>query len=165
MRAIAAGSIEMVAINISRLCKPEYRRSRIATMTRGANKPGIGSQPVAERHGWAEMLLGDRKAAARDGQAVLDFVEKEPVTKWNGWYLRFLEAEGQLFEGRNPEASANARSALAMVPLDIKGSRETYARATAAAILAWPGEDDEAVELLEDLSKGYPGIGPAEITR
>jgi hypothetical protein len=111
------------------------------------------------------MLLGDRKAAARDGRAVLDFVQKEPVTKWNGWYLRFLEAEGQLFEGRNAEAIANARSALAMVPLNIKGSRETYARTTAAAIFAWAGMGDEAVELLEDLSKGYPGIGPAEITR
>jgi TolB-like protein/DNA-binding winged helix-turn-helix (wHTH) protein len=127
--------------------------------------PGIGSQPVAELHGWAEMLLGDRKAAARDGRAVLDFVQKEPVTKWNGWYLRFLEAEGQLFEGRNADAIANARTALAMVPLNIKGSRETYARATAAAILAWAGMGDEAVELLEDLSRGYPGIGPAEITR
>jgi TolB-like protein/DNA-binding winged helix-turn-helix (wHTH) protein len=127
--------------------------------------PGIGSQPVAELHGWAEMLLGDRNAAVRDGRAVLDFVQKEPVTKWNGWYLRFLEAEGQLFEGRNAEAIANARSALAMVPLNIKGSRETYARATAAAIFAWAGMGDEAVELLEDLSKGYPGIGPAEISR
>ena len=127
--------------------------------------PGIGSQPVAELHGWAEMLSGDRKAAARDGRAVLDFAQKEPVTKWNGWYLRFLEAEGQLFEGRNAEAIANARSALAMVPLNIKGSRETYARATAAAIFAWAGMGDEAVELLEDLSRGYPGVGPAEITR
>lgn len=127
--------------------------------------PGIGSQPVAELRGWAEMLSGDRRAAARDGRAVLDFVQKEPVTKWNGWYLRFLEAEGQLFEGRNAEAVATARSALAMVPRDIKASRETYARATAAAILAWAGRRDEAVELLEDLSKGYPGVGPAEITR
>ncbi|MET0378767.1 MAG: winged helix-turn-helix domain-containing protein [Spongiibacteraceae bacterium] len=127
--------------------------------------PGIGSQPVAELRGWAEMLSGDRKAAARDGRAVLEFVQKEPVTKWNGWYLRFLEAEGQLFEGRNAEAIANARSALSMVPPNIKSSRETYARATAAAILAWAGMGDEAVELLEGLSKGYPGVGPAEITR
>ena len=34
-----------------------------------------------------------------------------------------------------------------------------------ALILAWAGAQDEAVELLEGLSNGFPGVGPAEITR
>jgi hypothetical protein len=32
-------------------------------------------------------------------------------------------------------------------------------------VLAWAGEDDEAIALLETLSHGYPGVGPATIAR
>jgi hypothetical protein len=32
-------------------------------------------------------------------------------------------------------------------------------------ILAWAGAQDEAIALLEGLSNGFPGLGPAEITR
>ena len=32
-------------------------------------------------------------------------------------------------------------------------------------ILAWAGEENEAVALLERLSTEYPGVGPAAITR
>jgi hypothetical protein len=35
----------------------------------------------------------------------------------------------------------------------------------AARVLAWAGEDDEAIALLETLSRGYPGAGPAIIAR
>ena len=34
-----------------------------------------------------------------------------------------------------------------------------------ARVLAWAGAKDEAVELLEGLSTGENGLGPAEITR
>ena len=34
-----------------------------------------------------------------------------------------------------------------------------------ARVLAWAGEDDEAIAILETLSRGYPGVGPATIVR
>ena len=32
-------------------------------------------------------------------------------------------------------------------------------------MLAWAGEDNEALALLETLARGYPGVGPATIVR
>ena len=34
-----------------------------------------------------------------------------------------------------------------------------------ARVLAWAGAADDAVTLLETLSHGYPGVGPATIVR
>jgi hypothetical protein len=131
----------------------------------GTRNAGVGRRPVAELHGWAKLLIRDAGGAARDGQIMLDFVEHEPVTKWNGWYLRFLAAEGALFSGNKAQAIADARAALAMTPGDRMPFMLLNANATAASIFAWAGAEDEAVALLEDLSKGLPGLGPAAITR
>jgi len=144
-------------------------RSGLQTIRQDSHSPvtiaAIGRKPVAELHGWAELLLGDSEAAAKDGRTLQDFVAHEPVTKWNSWFLRFLAAEAELFLSHEARATTEARRALAMTPRNLDAGMDRYAPATAAMILAWAGAQDEAVGLLEGLSKGFPGLGPAEITR
>jgi hypothetical protein len=96
---------------------------------------------------------------------MLEFARREPETKWSGWYLRMLAAEGALFIGDRPKAALEARAALAMAPEHVHPGIQRYGRALAARILAWAGAGDAAVDLLEQLSTQFPMIGPAEITR
>lgn len=131
----------------------------------GFTIPAIGRKPVAELHGWARMLENDTAAAATDGRVLLDFVAREPVTKWNAWYLRMLAAEGALFAGDRPGAAQEARRALAMAPKNIHSGIERYSRLLAARVLAWAGRGDEAVHILEQLSTEFPMVGPADVTR
>jgi TolB-like protein/DNA-binding winged helix-turn-helix (wHTH) protein/Flp pilus assembly protein TadD len=127
--------------------------------------PAIGRKPVAELHGWASLLVNDPISAARDGRTLLNFVAREPVTKWNGWHLRMLAAEGALFTGDKARAVSEVRAALGMAPQDVHPGIQRYGRALAARIFAWAGAHDESIALLERLSTEYPMIGPAEITR
>ena len=127
--------------------------------------PAIGRKPVAELHGWAKLLENDAAAAARDGHVLLEFAARQPVTKWNAWYLRMLTAEGELFSGNRAKAAQHARAALDMAPRNVHVGIQRYAPALAARILAWAGAEDEAVSLLERVSSGFPTIGPAEILR
>jgi TolB-like protein/DNA-binding winged helix-turn-helix (wHTH) protein len=126
--------------------------------------PGIGKKPLAELRGWTDLLMKDEPAAAIEGRLLLDFVAREPVTNWNRWHLRCLAAEGAVFSGENARAISEAHAALAMVPSDRPNQRR-YAFVLMARVLAWAGAKDEAVALLEELSSGYPRLGPAEITR
>jgi TolB-like protein/DNA-binding winged helix-turn-helix (wHTH) protein len=132
--------------------------------TGGFSIPAIGRKPVAELHGWSQLLAGN-STAADDGRAVLEYVAREPVNKWNAWYLRMLEAEGALFMGDKRTAIENTRRALRMAPRGIHPGIERYSRALAARIFAWAGAEDEAMNLLEQLSTEFPMLGPAEITR
>jgi hypothetical protein len=112
------------------------------------------------------QVLGDRAPGRVSFVfSFTDFVAHEPVTRWNAWFLRFLAAEAQLFLGHKTQATMEARRALAMTPRDLDTGMDRYSPATAAMILAWAGAQDEAVALLEGLSGGFPGLGPAEITR
>jgi TolB-like protein/DNA-binding winged helix-turn-helix (wHTH) protein/Tfp pilus assembly protein PilF len=131
----------------------------------GFSIPAIGRKPVAELHGWAKLLEKDASAAARDGRIMLEFTRHEPLTRWNGWFLRMLAAEGTLFIGDKPKAALEARAALAMAPQHVHPGIQRYGRALAARILAWAGASDAALDLLEQLSTEYPMIGPAEVTR
>jgi TolB-like protein/DNA-binding winged helix-turn-helix (wHTH) protein len=127
--------------------------------------PAIGRKPVAELHGWLMLLTGDAAGAARDGRTLREFVAREPVTKWNDWFLRILAAEAELFADNKPQAVAEARSALRLAPHGLNVAIDRYVPATVAMILAWADAQDESVALLERLSNQYPGVGPAEITR
>jgi len=133
--------------------------------TGGFTIPAIGRKPVAELHGWSRLLAGNSSAAVDDGRAVLEYVAREPVNKWNAWYLRMLEAEGALFMGDKPTAIEDTRRALRMAPRGIHPGIERYSRTLAARTFAWAGAEHEAMNLLEQLSTEFPMLGPAEITR
>jgi len=126
--------------------------------------PLVGHKPVAELYGWAKLLTGDRAGAVSDGRTMLKFVDRQPVTPTNDWYLRLLAAEGWLFSGDISRAVAETRSALARTGTGTNFTTSHYRR-TAAMIFAWAGEENDAVALLERLATEFPSAGPAEITR
>ena len=95
---------------------------------------------------------------------MLEFARREPVTKWNGWYLRMLAAEGSLFIGDKPKAAAEARAALAMAPEHVHpGIRDTDERSPRGY---WRGlMTAMPLSTCSSSYHQYPMIGPAEITR
>jgi TolB-like protein/DNA-binding winged helix-turn-helix (wHTH) protein len=145
------------------------RGSDVETMRQDSHSPvtipAIGRKPVAELHGWLALLTGDAASAARDGRVLREFVAHEPVTKWNGWFLRILAAEAALFSGNQSQAITDARSALRLAPHNLNVAIDRYLPAQLAMIFAWAGAQEESVDLLERLSSEFPGVGPAEITR
>ena len=128
--------------------------------------PGLGRMPVAALRGWNDLLRGDAVAAAANGREVFDFVARQPATKWNPWYRRMLEAEAQVFSGNAAAAVAAVQEAL-LVPSRrlVNRNLQVYREYLAAITLAWAGEHDRSVELLERLSTGAPSVEPAVIAR
>ncbi|HEY4342146.1 MAG TPA: winged helix-turn-helix domain-containing protein [Steroidobacteraceae bacterium] len=128
--------------------------------------PGVGRMPVAVVRGWNEMLRGDTAAAAENGRKILEFVASQQVTRWNKWHLRILEGEGHVFMGDSAGAVAAVRASFAESPAPLKNRHmEIFRQHVAAITLAWAGDYDGSLELLEKLSRGVPSIGPAVIAR
>jgi TolB-like protein/DNA-binding winged helix-turn-helix (wHTH) protein len=126
---------------------------------------GATRKPVAELSGWLHLLSGDEEAAAREGAALLAFVKATEPTRWNGWWLTLLAAEGALFSGDTERAAADARAARELASEIPNLPVTLYTAALVARILAWSGAADDAITLLEELSTGTPSLGPAAITR
>jgi TolB-like protein/DNA-binding winged helix-turn-helix (wHTH) protein len=125
----------------------------------------IGPTPTALFRGWADMLLGDRREAVKDGRAVLQFAEQQPRTRWNSVALGILSAEGLTFEGQCERARDTARSSLAQVSrADNAVIWNTWAMYT-ARVYAWCGGEDDAIDLLSQISSSRPGVGPAIVAR
>lgn len=125
----------------------------------------VGTRPLAEYRGWTALLQGDGAAAGAEGRAILEFVARQTPNRWNDWYLRLLEAEGLLLEGRRERALVGAREALSLVPRHRNAVNWRYAAAISARIFAWGGASADAVALLEQLDAARPGLSPAEIGR
>jgi TolB-like protein/DNA-binding winged helix-turn-helix (wHTH) protein len=149
-------------------------RTSIATvpqvlMSHGLFLSSVGEKPLAELKGWTQLLLtnasADQLPALADGQALLDFLQRTPATRWNGWLRHLQAAEGALFTGDKAQAITEARLGIEMAAADPRPSHSLYAKIIAARIYAWAGEEEEAVDLLEQLSSGFFTIGPAFITR
>jgi hypothetical protein len=121
--------------------------------------------PVAELRGWERLLSGDRAGAASQGPIVLQFVASQKRRKWNTWALHMLTAESALFSGERDRAIAEARQAIGAIGTTSNLSVTVHGRMMAARIYAWAGAHDDALDLLEQLSGSYPGIGPAAIAR
>jgi TolB-like protein len=126
---------------------------------------GTSPMPTAELRGWASLLLDDRDAAAQDGTKLLAFVAAAPTTRWNGWFLTALTAEGELFLGRRVRAIAAAGELLSAAEMIRAAPQAALARAMAARVFAWAGEHDTAVDLLERLAVTPPIMAPTEIAR
>jgi hypothetical protein len=67
--------------------------------------------------------------------------------------------------GEKARATDEARAATRLVAETSTTPESLHVRLMTARVLAWAGEDDEAIALLETLAHGYPGVGPATITR
>ena len=123
---------------------------------------GASLKPVAEARAWFALWTGGDARA--DGARLRDFVRTLRVDQTNDWWVLLLTAEAQLFSGDRSGAAASARQALA------KDRGSTFAQALhirmiAARVLAWAGEHEEAMNILDTLHQGYPAAGPALIAR
>ena len=67
--------------------------------------------------------------------------------------------------GEQARAIDDARIAMRLVGDSSEFPASLHVRLMTARVLAWAGEDDEAIAILETLSRGYPGVGPATIVR
>ncbi|MEI9887191.1 MAG: hypothetical protein WDN08_11940 [Rhizomicrobium sp.] len=106
---------------------------------------GIAGSPIESERGWIDLLLGDKRQAAKSARAVRAFAAGQIETPWNRWFLCYLTAQAHLLAGEAPPAAASARQALALAP----GARCVPAEFMVARVLAWAGAEDEALALLE----------------
>jgi TolB-like protein/DNA-binding winged helix-turn-helix (wHTH) protein len=129
----------------------------------------IGEKPLAELSGWSKLMLNGPSStqsyAMADGQVLLDFIQSEPDTRWNRWLHHLLAAEGALFTGNKAQAINEAQLGMEMAATLPHPANSLYAKLLAARIYAWAGAEDQAVDLLEQLSTGFITVGPALITR
>ena len=126
----------------------------------------IGNVPGGVQfRGWTALLMGDRAAAAREGQALLRFVRTKTATPRNEFFLRRLEAEGELFSGRPQQAIQAASASLALMPRTREAIDWMGAAMMSARIYAWAGASAQADDLLKQLAVVSPGLPPAMITR
>lgn len=123
--------------------------------------PTVGAEPVARYRGWTSLLLERDAAAAEQGRFVREFLASTAETPRNRFFRGLLESEAYLFEGQ-PERALEAARALERLPEPIY-SYDTRLPKMLAAIYAWGGAPDEAVDLLERLSEELPRVGPGEI--
>jgi hypothetical protein len=123
----------------------------------------VGLKPVAELRGWERLMAGDAKGAAQAGAALTEYLQKEKPATWNAWWFALLEAEANLFKADKALAAAQATNSLSLLRKYPGFAGSVYARSRAARILAWAGEENQAMDLLDALATRTPGVGPAEI--
>ena len=127
---------------------------------------GVGESPMsALLQGQSDLLLGDERDAEVQGRAVLEFVASRRANPRNDWYLKTLEAAGRLLSGDRAGAIAATRQSLTLMPRSRDAVDWALTAYVGAVTYAWAGDEDGAVELLEQLSTAVPGVAPVEITR
>jgi TolB-like protein len=124
----------------------------------------IGMTPVADTRGWADLLIGDRESMRRDGQRILDYLQRHPDTKWSRWFHLMLRADAQLFLGDGSAANRTAAEAVALTRSTADVSDQMNAYVWSTHILAWTDAKHDAVKRLVELSTSVPGLWPGEIT-
>jgi TolB-like protein len=122
--------------------------------------------PTALLRGWTNLLLNEASNARSDGQMLLKWVAQQKESKWNRAFLRVLAAQGQALAGERAAAIAAGQQALMNpgVSPDILNARESI-DLSIAAVFAWSGATEQAVDLLEGLAKSPRGPGPIRIAR
>jgi len=145
---------------LDRADKPMFRQHN-----HYGNLSGVGLTPLAELRGWERLMAGDAKGAAQAGVALTEYLQTEKPATWNAWWFALLEAEANLFMADKALAATQASHALSLLRKYPGFAGSVYARSRAARILAWAGEENQAMDLLEALVTQTPGVGPAEIYR
>jgi TolB-like protein/DNA-binding winged helix-turn-helix (wHTH) protein len=145
---------------LDRADKPMFRQHN-----HYGNLSGVGLKPVAELRGWERLMTGDAQGAAQAGAALAEYLQKEKPATWNAWWFALLEAEANLFKADKALAATQASHALTLLRKYPGFAGSVYARSRAARILAWAGEENQAMDLLDALAMQTPGVGPAEIYR
>ena len=106
---------------------------------------GASPKPVAELRGWERLLAGDARGAAREGAEFAAFVEQLPQSAPSEWWRRLLGAESALMRGEQVRAIDDSRVAMRLVGNSSTFAESLHVRLMAARVLAWAGEEDEAM--------------------
>jgi len=124
---------------------------------------GVGMRPMAQFHGLLAWLRGREAEATRHGAEVLEFVARQKPRAQNAWFLHWLSSDGHMLMGQRAASLAAARAAIAARPI----ARDRYGLFPAmpmARNLAWCGEQDEAMDLLEFIVETRAHSGFATFT-
>jgi TolB-like protein/DNA-binding winged helix-turn-helix (wHTH) protein len=137
------------------------RLSRAGTQTRASFAFG-GREPVARYRGWTSLLRGDRAGAEKVGAEIFRFLSDTDETANNRFFRSMLAAEAHLFLGDTTSAITEAREADTLPKAAFAAPNF---RTAVAAVYAWSGAEDAAVDLLERLANEAPSVGPVPIAR
>jgi hypothetical protein len=126
---------------------------------------GVLSRPVAELRGWERLLAGDRSGAAAAAAELESFLSRQTAQPFNEWMIRLLEAEAAVMRGDAVRARERIAQSRRAEPRHPNFASSTYSRMMAARVLAWAGDAQGSLALLEGLATRFPGVGPASISR
>ena len=136
----------------------------IGTPTLRAVFGGAGREPVAAFRGWANLLLGDRQAAARARTTHRRFSRRRRgYGSTTGTFGNCSRPRRICSWGMHRKPSRKrAQAAASAVPI---GLGAAYFDHWIAAIYAWGGDENDAVDLLERLTSVWPAAEPAVVAR
>jgi len=83
-------------------------------------------QTVAELHGWAMLLRGDRAGACARRRSNAELCVSRARDEWNVWFLQFWR-RGRAVPRHKAEAIAKTHAALAMTPQRLNTAIDRYA--------------------------------------
>jgi TolB-like protein len=127
---------------------------------------GVGSVPARALIGGAlDFIYGRRDSAVARGRDLRAFIARQTPTSHNAWFLKMLASFASMYVGDKPAAAAAAREALALTPRSLDAVHWAIARQATVPVLAWAGSQDEACDLLEQLTAAVPGALPGDFAQ
>jgi len=127
---------------------------------------GVGPVPArAWVGGSLDFIYGRRDSAAGHGREILAFIAHQSPTRHNAWFLKVLAAYASMYVGDKPAAAAAAREALTLTPRSLDAVHWAIASQAAVPVLAWAGAQDDACDLIEQLTTAVPGMFPGDFAQ
>jgi TolB-like protein len=127
---------------------------------------GVGPAPArAWLEGSLDFIYGRRDSAAGHGREILAFIARQTPTRHNAWFLKVLAAYASMYVGDKPGAAAAAREALTLTPRSLDAVHWAIAGQATVPVLAWTGAQDEACDLIEQLTAAVPGLFPGDFAQ
>ncbi len=106
--------------------------------------------PIAISNGYGQLLRG-AETAAEHGREVFAAAARISWVPSREWNVALLEAHAALLLGDKTRATAQARRALRMMPVERDALLGPKVMAVAATVLAWAGQGGEAVVIMRRL--------------
>ena len=125
--------------------------AKMEDITNHSRTFGAGSlMPFACLRGFGRLLQGAANAPeeARELSATAARIGGLPSRRWN---IALLKAHAALFAGEKKRAAEQARRSLELMSVEQDAMIGPGNMATAAIVLAWAGEGDQAVQLLRQV--------------
>jgi TolB-like protein len=111
----------------------------------------------------AALLLDQHASASQDGRQLLSLLGGQMNVPWTEADRQQQTAVAYLGTGQCDKALGAARRAVELLPHATAGTWWVSAASTYAQTAAWCGKPDTAMDLLETLATGVPGLAPGTI--